>query len=309
MLIGIVFALVAALSYGLSDFFAGLAAGRSGVVRTTTRLYLAATTVAALFLLVPGSAWSPGAVLWGALGGVCAIVGFLGFYAAMAAGPMSLVSAIIAVMESVVPITVSIARGEQLSALAWAAIAVAMASTALISLHHSDRSMHIAPRTIVISVVSALGLGGSVTVFDFAPAGSGVAPAFVELAAGLLVLLALTGAAVKAAPVRRVIASLEPRTTHSTAHSSSPSPRSMLSARSVAGVTVAGGALLGIATALIALAMHHGSLAVTSVIMGTYPLSTIVLARIVLKERMTLLQSGGVGLALAAAAVLAVATG
>jgi drug/metabolite transporter (DMT)-like permease len=299
MLLSIVFALIAALSYGVSDFLAGRAAGRQGVVRTTAFVYLCATVVVGLSLLIVAGTWSAAALLWGTLAGVLAIGGFLGFYAAMAVGPMSLVTALISVVGSVIPVAVAILRGERLPPLAWAAIVVAVVSTAIISLHRSENHVRIAPRTVVICLIAGVGFGGSIAAFGLSPADSGVVPAFVELAIGLLLLLAVLGIAAASPAARRLLGALDTESTHSDS----------LSTGSTAGMTVAGGVLLGAGNAVLVLAMHSGAMAVVSAITGVYPLATIVLARVVLRERMSPLQTGGVGLALAATAVLAVTTG
>jgi drug/metabolite transporter (DMT)-like permease len=298
MLVSIVLALSSALSYGVSDFVAGRAAGRNGVVRTTILVYVAATAAVALSLLVIAGTWSPTGVLWGAVAGVLAAAGFLGFYAAMAAGPMSLVSPLISVLESVVPVFVAIVFGERLPVLAWVAVGVAVASTVVISVQRSERHVRVSPRTVVICVLTGVALGGSIVAFDLTPTDSGTTPALVELLVGLVLLVALLGVARGSAPVRRGLAALDPEVSHS----------DDISARSALWMTAAGGILLGAANALLALAMHTGALAVVSVIVGVYPLGTIVLARLVLKERMSPLQLGGVALALAAIAVLAVTT-
>jgi drug/metabolite transporter (DMT)-like permease len=63
-----------------------------------------------------------------------------------------------------------------------------------------------------------------------------------------------------------------------------------------------------VANALLVVALQLGDLAVVSVIIGIYPLATIVLARLVLKERMSAVQASGVGLALIATVLLALST-
>jgi drug/metabolite transporter (DMT)-like permease len=54
------------------------------------------------------------------------------------------------------------------------------------------------------------------------------------------------------------------------------------------------------------LASRTGSLTVVSVLTALYPLGTIILARIFLKERIARTQQVGIGLALAASAILAI---
>jgi drug/metabolite transporter (DMT)-like permease len=300
MLLSIALAVASSLSYGFSDFFAGRAAARITVVRTTTLVYLCATAVVALALLVYGGSWTGAAVLWGAIAGVCAIVGFLGFYAGMAAGPMSLVSPLISVLESVVPVGVAIVRGDRLPPLAWVAIVLAMVSALLISLQRSRRHIRIAPRTVVIAVVAGLTLGLSITALDYAPTDSHLAPAFVELAVGLVIMAGILGLATIVPRLRRSLTALDPEAGTSHSH--------RIPRRAALWMMLAGGILLGVANALLVVALQLGDLAVVSVIVGIYPLATIVLARLVLKERMSAVQASGVGLALIATVLLALST-
>jgi len=72
---------------------------------------------------------------------------------------------------------------------------------------------------------------------------------------------------------------------------------------------LAAGVLLAAANAGILAALQTGSLAIVSVLVGLYPLATLLLARIVGGERMTRLQLTGAGLAIAASAVLGFALG
>ena len=297
MLLSIAFAVLSSLSYGFSDFFAGRAAARLTVIRTTALVYLCATGLVCVALAFYGVGWSGPAVLWGSVAGVFAIVGFLGFYAGMAFGPMSLVSPLIAILESMVPVGVAIVRGDALPPLAWAAIGLAIVSGVLISVQRSERHVRITPRTLVIAVVSGLTLGLSITALDYAPSDSHLVPAFVELAAGLVLVAALMGLAAIAPRLRRALTGLDPDSGTSHSHH--------MGRRAAVWMVVTGGVLLGASNALLVLALQLGDLAVVSVIVGIYPLATIVLARLVLKERMSAVQASGVVLALIATTVLA----
>ena len=55
------------------------------------------------------------------------------------------------------------------------------------------------------------------------------------------------------------------------------------------------------------LGLHAGSLAVVAVLMGLYPLATVLLARVVLGERLAQVQVVGVVAALAACVLLGLA--
>ncbi|MEQ1737984.1 MAG: hypothetical protein ABL886_16450, partial [Rhodoglobus sp.] len=99
MALAVILALVAALSYGVSDFFGGTAASRLRVIPTTLISYGAGTVAYGFLVLATGGQWSVEVVFWGSIAGVAAVLGFVTFYAAMAIGPMSLVSPLIAVIS------------------------------------------------------------------------------------------------------------------------------------------------------------------------------------------------------------------
>jgi len=280
-----VLAVAAALVYGVSDFFGGLGARRLRTLPSTLLTYGVATvTILALWVVDPGS-WTPGAAWSGAVAGVFAIVGFLAFYGALAIGPISLLSPLIAVLGSLVPVIVAVATGERLSLPTLVAIAVAIVAAALISLHRSPGSVRVTPRAATLAVAAGVFLGLSIAAIDFAPAGSGLIPAVVELVVGLLIV-----AIVYAIAGRRG----EPEET------TTPVSRARL-------FSVIGGALFGAANALIVLALAAGELAIVSVLVGLYPVATVVLAAVVLRERMSRVQVAGVVLAVAASVLLALA--
>jgi len=297
MAIAVLLALVSAVAYGASDFLAAVGARRLRVLRGTTVTYAFATVALLAMLPIAGGAWSTETVVWGAVAGVCAIVGFLAFYAALAAGPMSLASPLIAVVGSVLPVAVAVALGERLEALAWVGIVLALVGGALISAVRRAGTPGIPPRTVVLSLVAGVGLGGSFVALDRAPADSGVTSAVVEIAVGLLLLGAVLLAVRRWPTVRRALGVLDDE------DDARPQP-TVWRAR-LASAT--GGILLGVSNGLVVLALQAGSLAIVSVLVGLYPVVTILLAAIVHKERMTALQLLGVVCALAASVLLATA--
>jgi drug/metabolite transporter (DMT)-like permease len=64
------------------------------------------------------------------------------------------------------------------------------------------------------------------------------------------------------------------------------------------------GALAGVANALLMTALRQDALAVVAVLLGLYPLGTVLLARLVLGERLTARQTLGVGFAIAGSVLL-----
>lgn len=295
MLLTVVLSLLASVSYGVSDFAGAVGARRLRVLPGTTVTYAFAVVVLVLALPILGGEWSSDAVLWGSLAGVAAIVGFVAFYAALAAGPISLASPLIAVLGSLVPVAIALVLGEQLAPLAWIAVVIALAGGALISVTRSEGSQQIRPRTVVLSVVAGIGLGLSIAALDQAPVASRVIPAVMEIGVGLVLLLALLAVVRLVPAVRRGLSILDAE------QDAPPTPRRAFLASAL------GGVLLGVANALILAALQSGSLAVVSVLVGLYPIATIVLARILHGERLLPLQLLGVALAIAASVLLAFA--
>ncbi|MGV8852203.1 MAG: EamA family transporter [Rhodoglobus sp.] len=295
MIVSVVLALAGSLFYGVSDFFGGLSTRRLRVVPATTIIHVFATLALLAALPFVTVRWEAGAIVWGAVAGVSAIIGLLTFYAALADGPMSLVAPLIAVVGAVVPVAFAVITGEQLPTQAWVAIALALVSALLVSVTRSDAAVRVRPRTVVVGMVSGIGLGTALISLDRAPASAGLATAMVEILVGLgamLILLALTRLS---APLRKFFTQFD--------HQPEGGPVvSVTRARVLAAV---GGVLVGASNAFVLFALQLGSLAVVSVLVSLYPLATIVLARFTLQERVSRVQLLGMGLALIASVMLA----
>jgi drug/metabolite transporter (DMT)-like permease len=298
-MISIVAGLIASLAYGVSDFLGAVAAIRLRVIPTTTLSYAAAVVVLTGVVLVTGGVWSAGVIFWGAVAGVCAVVGFVTFYAAMSRGPMSLVSPLIAVLSAAVPIAAAILLGETLPPLAWVGVVLALVSATLIAAQPRRAAGRLAVPTGILSLIAGGTLGASLIALDQAPVDSGLIAALIEMAVGLVVLLLVLGLTVMSAPVKRAFDGL----------GSEATTQETLSRRRATIAGIGAGSLLGVASALVLVALQSGSLAVVSVLIALYPLATIVLARIVVKERISGLQKAGVALALVASVVLGLAVG
>jgi drug/metabolite transporter (DMT)-like permease len=297
MILIVVLSLVASLLWGASDFFGGLATRRLTVLPVTLVAYLAGAAVIAIALAFGGWAWSPLALLTGSIAAVAAMVGFIAFYAALAIGPMSVLSPVMALIEAFVPIAVSIATGQALSALGWVAVGLAIVATIVISLQSKAEQARVTPRGAVLAVIAGLGLGASIVALDFAPKDSGLLPAFLEMGIGLvllgafMLLLRVTGLR-----IGWFAAEAEPE--------SGPVPGAAAGRRRAWLMAAGGGVLLGGANALLMTALHLGNLAVVSVLSALYPIATVILAAAVLKERITAARAAGIVLAIVASVLL-----
>ena len=293
MTFAVIFALISALAYGVSDFLGGTAATRLRVVPTTLFSYGAALAVLAVIVVVNGGVWSPEVWWWGSVAGLAAILGFVTFYAAMAVGPMSLVSPVIAVLGWAVPVAAAVVLGETLTLWAWVGVAMALASAVFLS--SQPRTSRFTTRAVVLSIVSGVALGSSVVALDRAPVESESLAAFVEIGLGLVVLALIAALGRAIPPLGRWLAVL-----------GGPDVVAGSRRRNVA-AALAAGVLLAVANAALLAGLQSGSLAIVSVLVGLYPLATLLLARLVGGERITRLQLAGVALAIAASAVLGLA--
>jgi len=113
VLIVVVLALGAAAVYGASDFFGAFAARRIHLVTATLFNYAVATVVILPAILIVGGVWSSGAMWSGVVCGTLAVFGLLAFYGVLAIGPMSLLSPLIALIQSVVPVAIAALTGRR----------------------------------------------------------------------------------------------------------------------------------------------------------------------------------------------------
>lgn len=294
-MVAITLALISALGYGISDFYGALATRRIGAVAATLASYSSGVVVLGLAMVfLPGS-WSFEAVFFGAIAGVLVSLGFVGFFAAIARGPVAIIAPLIAVLYAAVPVGWAISAGEQLPPLAWGGVAVGVLAILLLSVpapggaeSDEERALEDAAgrrrgpslTALLMGVGAALGMGAASIALDYVPHDSGLSPALVETVVAVLVL-ALVFAFV---------------------------PRPARSAENTRAlwVALASGTLLAVGNGLFVLALQQGSLALVGVLVSLYPLATILLARFVLREHISRVQWLGIVLALAAAVLMGI---
>ena len=306
VLLIVVLALGAALLYGVADFFSGVAARRIAVLVATTINYAVATVVLVVVVLTVGGVWSPTAIASGVTAGLLAAVGFLTFTAALAAGPISLMTPLIALLSSAVPVVVALVLGDELEPIAWVAIVVAILGSVLIGLERRVDTRGAKPRTLLFAAISGLAFGFATVALDLAPADAGMVAVFLDTTSGLVLLLVLLGLARGVPAMRRVMAVLDAHPVDAPyvdAHpvDGHPVADAQRRARLLAGVA---GLLIGGANVLLMLALHEGSVAVVAVLVNLYPVATVLLAWVVLRERINAVQGTGVVLAVAASVML-----
>lgn len=330
MILIVAFALGSAMLYGIADFMGGVASRRIPVLVATTINYALAAVVLVVTLLAVGGVWSAPAVIGGLVAAVFAAVGFLTFYAALAAGPISLMSPLMALLSSAVPVIVALVLGDQLRPIAWVAIVVAIVGSVMIGIERRVSTRGARPRTLLFAVIAGLGLGGATVALDAVPEEAGMVPVFLDTTVGFVLLLALVALAPRVPALRRLLATLDahgPVQVAVQAHADRPSSAVDLDptagtdpgaaagtqqphavARRRAFLLAAGaGVLVGGANVLLMLALHAGSVAVVAVLVNLYPVATVLLAWILLRERVNAIQGTGIVLAVAASVMLGLA--
>jgi drug/metabolite transporter (DMT)-like permease len=128
-----VFALAAALLYGSADFLGGTATRRAHVLSVLLVSGPAGVAVVALAALLAGGPPRAAGVAWGACAGLAGGVGFIFFYAGLAAGPMSVVAPVSALVSTVLPVAAALAEGERPGPRVYAGALICVVAIVLVS--------------------------------------------------------------------------------------------------------------------------------------------------------------------------------
>lgn len=271
-------ALGAALCFGITDFVSALLARRvhSAVVALVAQLGGTALILVAA-LLAPAPSVTAGALGWGALSGIGTGVGIAFLFRGMGNGQLSVVVPLSDVGGVVLPVLVGVLLlGERPSWLAW--LGIVAAAPALWLITGAGRGA----RTAAGSADGLLsGLGFALQFVALVP---------VDPAAGLWPLVASRVASV-AVTVPVVLAARAP----------------LRMPRRLALAAVASGAAGTLAIVCYTLATREQLLAVAVVLTALYPVVPVLLGLTVLRERVTALQTAGLGLAGAAVGLIALA--
>ncbi len=277
----IVLAFACAVVYGVADYCGGAATRRAPtlvvtIVGQTTSLVLAFAVVAAMRTGFPGAH----DLVWGAIAGVASAVALSSFYHALSHGSMTVVSPITAVTSAVLPVVYGLASGERPGGLAYIGMVLAVAAVALVSGAVGTRHTATPRATIGFAFIAGLGFALIFIALGKTHGSSGVWP----LIASRVVSVTMIGAFLLA--TRRQV----------TGHGS------------VWRIAALAGALDMSANFLYLLAIHRGLLSIVVVVAALYPVSTVVLAFGLDRERVSRSQAVGMALALGALVLVSIAS-
>lgn len=287
-----------ALVFGTADFLGGLAAKRMSAVLATA--VSAVVGLLALGLAYPliGGVWSADAVLWGALSGVSGAIAISLLYACLAIGPMSILSPLTAVVSAIVPMTAALLGGERLAPLGYWALGLALVAVILVGFVPEKGAVRPSITGIVMAIGSGLAIGAFLILIDLTPADSGLVPLLMNRGVNGAIMFTVVGVL--------AIVGARRRSRHEAAGWAEMGSDA---AALRVGILLAAacGVIDATANTLLLYGIRVGDLSVMSVLTALYPAGTILLAAIVLRERIAPVQWVGLLLALLAAAGLAIA--
>ncbi|WP_157157467.1 MULTISPECIES: EamA family transporter [unclassified Diaminobutyricimonas] len=305
-----IFGLTGALLFGAADFLGGLGSKRISALRVTAVAGATGFVVLLVALPVVGGAWSTEAVLLGALSGITGAAAIALLYACLAIGPMSILSPLTAVVSAIVPMTWGLLQGEALRPVGYWALALALVAVVLVGFVPERGAVRPTPRGLGMAVASGTLIGAFLIIIDATPDDSGLVPLVVNrLVNSVSMFAAVAVLAVVALRRSRARAALGARTSATEGESLAVRDLRSGGGRWLPGLkfALACGVVDAIANALLLVGLRLGELTVMSVLTAMYPAGTILLAAIVLRERITPVQIIGLVLALAAAGMLALA--
>jgi drug/metabolite transporter (DMT)-like permease len=273
-------ALTSAALYGAADFIGGFTSRRADTIAVVLISQFAGLLSLALLLpLMPPVAPTGRDLMWGAAAGLSSSVGVALLYRGLAIGTMAIIAPTTAVCAVIVPVAVSVALGEQLSRVALAGIVLALVAIVLVAQEtrrpdasaDDERATHASPlrrlpRGLGLAFLSGIAIGGFFLFLARARPEAALWPMLVSRGSSVVLF--------------GIIAMV--------------SGRSLRMPVTAAGMAIGGGIVDMAANTLYLIATWSGSLSVIVTLASLYPASTVMLARVFLRERLNRVQLAGV---------------
>ena len=266
--------LAAAVLYGGGDFLGGMATRRAHVLTVLTLVETAAVILSvAVAWLTGGPAVLPG-LTWGFSAGVIGGLGLIIFYVGLAAGPMSVVAPVAGLVSTVLPVAVALAEGEHPGPAVYAGALLCLVAIVLASAAPEASDTRSRPHRLARALAYGTASGVAFGLFFLLIRNAGQSGEVWPVAAGRIGELAIVLAA--AAVLR-------------------PGLRGVSGGIPLAAVSA--GVIDVVANLCYVAATRTGSFGLAVVLSSLYPGVTVLLARVVLGERLRAIQRLGLGLA------------
>jgi drug/metabolite transporter (DMT)-like permease len=314
------FALAAAALYGSADFLGGVASRRARALSVVVISAPAGVVAMLAAALLAGGPFQAAGIGWAVAAGAVGGAGLIIYYAGLAAGPMSVVAPVAALVSTVLPVGVAVVMGERATAAVYAGVGLCLVAITLVSMEELPqvsparlaRMARRAGRRVRVRVPVPAAVGPAHPARP--DGGTGRSPArrraavrglgygtVSGLSFGLFFLLIRNAGATSVlwpvfeARVAGAVIILGAAAWLGTRPAGPGAGRWVLPAAAAAGVLDAS------ANACYLLAARAGLFGIAIVIISLYPGITVLLARVTLGERMRVVQR--IGLVLAAAGV------
>jgi len=297
--VSLVFAVLCALVWGTADYLGGKASRRAESSVVTLFGQGAGLLAALLVIPIVGDRVPPPADWgYGFLAGAFGAIALLCLYRALATGAMTVVAPIAGVTSAIVPAVWGLAEGERPSGLALAGLGVAVVSIALVSWGGARSAnpgeQHTPVSVCVLALVAGLGFGSLSVALSYT-SGEGGLWAVVAMHCVSLPLTAFV--------VWRTVRSSTSRLAVGVGVGARLPWRL---GGAVLALALVGGTLDTSGDTLLLFSAKDGLLTVAGVIAAMYPAVTVTLALLRDRERVPVLQTTGLGLAVAALVLVVV---
>ena len=273
---GLLAGVLGALSFGAGDFLGAFAARRAGaliVVAGAHGVGLLALIVGVVILRPPLP--GPDAIALGLIAGVAGVAGLGALYRGMAIGSMGLVTSLAGAGSLALPLVAGAVLGAHIAPVQLIGVGCAAAAAAAAGGASTDE---LGRRSLVLAAAAAFSFGVWYVMLDLAARAGDPLWALVfsraSSSAIAAIVVAIRGFDRATVPLLIVVA---------------------------AGLFDVGG------NALYVVAREHMHLGLAAALIGIYPIVTMLLARVVIGERLTRL--GGVGVALALLGIVLISVG
>ena len=258
----------------------GVAARRVAALRVILAAYPLETVLLGVLAVTTGGPIQSGAVVWGCLYGISQALGMWAFFAALGSGPISVVSPLAAVLNAAVPVAVGVLLGERPGQSASVGVVLAMVAVMLVSREATDQSAtpyRFTSKVAWLTVVSGVAFGMDLVFLHQAPQECRMWPLFFARlsATAVVFILAATSKNLRL-----------------------PRGKPLKLALAVALLDIC-------ANVTMLLALRSWLLSLASILISLYPAATVVLAMVVLRERVTRCQGIGMVMAMSSVAMIA----
>jgi drug/metabolite transporter (DMT)-like permease len=275
-LLSVAYGLASAAIWGAGDFSGGLATKKGNVyVVVTLSQLVGLVCLLALALLLEGALPPARDLLFGALAGLAGVIGVLALYTGLARGRMGVVAPMTAVLTAAIPVVVGIAAEGVPSLSVLAGFGLALTAVSLLS--GGGNTDGIRRDELGLALLAGLGFAFFFIFIDQISVGEVFWPLVAARLASVTLLLVYVLGGRLWFHTRR-----------------EPLPHSLLPIIALSGILDSGG------NYFFALATQSGRLDIAAVLASLYPASTVLLARIVLKESLEPRQWRGVVIVLVA---------